>query len=188
MEIATIIAAVAGALVAYFLGLRSSRYERLEEKRAEVLAELSGLLFEVEDRYRKWYSPSLRGSHTMDEIRGKVKERGEAAIESLNAFTRCYHRNIAWLDPDIATRIDDSITEMQQMLFDYGRLGLGNTYFQLSEKGVEAAQTMESRIPEIKEELIREFRAILRPFDWWKRAFPWRIRMNPSQGSPPPQD
>ena len=98
---ATIVAAVVGAvvagLVAYFLGLQRSRYERLEEKRAEVLAEMSGLLFDVEDRFRRWYAPSLRGSHTMNEVRSQSKERGEEALESLNALSRSYRRNVAWL-------------------------------------------------------------------------------------------
>jgi len=157
-------------VVAYFLGLRRSRFERLEEKRAEVLAELSGLLFEVEDRYRTWYAPSLRSpeaGHTRAEIEGKVKERAAATVESLNALTRCYHRNVAWLDPDLAARIDDAITELQEMLFEYGKVGMANTYFQVSEKGIEAAKRMEDRIPEIRAELVCEFRGILRPLTLW---------------------
>jgi hypothetical protein len=169
-----VIGGVAGALVSvvlgYFLGLRRSRFERLEEKRAEVLAELSGLLFDVEDKYQKWYAPSLRApqaGHTMGEIKGKVAERGKATIESLNALTRCYHRNIAWLDPDVAARIEDAITELQEMLFEYGKVGIDNTYFHASEKGVEAAKAMEDRIPKIRKELVAEFREILRPsFSW----------------------
>lgn len=122
--------------LAYFLGLRHRRFERLEEKRAEVLAELSGLLFDVEDRYRTWYEPSLRTPeawHSTDEIRGKVAERAQAVVESVNALTRCYHRNIAWLDPDVASRIDDAKAELHEMLFEYGKLGAANTYYQVSE-------------------------------------------------------
>lgn len=171
-----VIGAVSGALISvvlgYFLGLRLSRFERLEEKRAEVLAELSGLLFDVEDKYQKWYAPSLRSpeaGHTMSEIKGKVEERGKATIESLNALTRCYHRNIAWLDPDVAGRIDSAITELQKMLFEYGKAGLDNTYFHVSAKGVEAAKAMEERIPKIRKELVEEFRDILRPSSPWSR-------------------
>lgn len=165
---------VAGALVAgvvaYFLGLRRSRFERLDERRAEVLAELSGLLFEVEDKYRTWYAPSLRSPeafHTADEIKGKVKERANATIKSLNALTRCYHRNVAWLGPDLAARIDGAITELQEMLLEYGKVGMANTYFHVSEGGVEAAKKMEERIPDIRAELVDEFRKIVRPLTAW---------------------
>jgi uncharacterized protein (DUF58 family) len=130
-----IIGGVVGAALTYYFGLRKSRFERLEERRAEVLAELSGLLFEVENKYRKWYLPSLRPSpgHTMEEIRGKVAERAGATVESLNTLTRCYYHNVAWLDPDVAARVEGCITELQEMLFEYGRVGPANTRFQVSE-------------------------------------------------------
>jgi hypothetical protein len=173
---AALAGSLAGALVAgilsYFLGLRRSRLERLEEKYAEVLAELSGLLFDVEDKYQKWYAPSLRSPqamHTTSEMEGKVAERGKATIESLNALTRCYHRNIAWLDPNVAARIDSAITELQKMLYEYGKVGLDNTYFHVSEKGVEAAKAMEDRIPKIRKELVDAFQEILRPPSLWSR-------------------
>ena len=165
-----LVGALLASVVAYFLGLRRSRFERLEEKRAEVLAELSGLLFVVEDRYRKWYTPSLRSpeaGHTTDEIRGKVKENARATLESLGALNSYYQRNVAWLDPDLADRIDSAVTELEDMVLEYGKVGLGNTYFQVSEGGIAAARRMEERIPQLRKELVDEFRGILRPLTVW---------------------
>ncbi len=39
------------------------------------------------------------------------------------------------------------------MLIDYGGPGVGNTYFQVTERGVEIAKSMDTRIPEIKGKL-----------------------------------
>ncbi len=174
--VAALVGSLAGALVSvvlsYFLGLRSSRLERLQEKYAEVLAELSGLLFDVEDKYQKWYAPSLRSPqamHMTGETEEKLWQRFKATLESLNALTRCYHRNIAWLEPDVAARIDSAITELQKMLYEYGRLGPDNTHFHVSEKGIEAAKAMEDRIPKIRKELVDEFRGIVRPPSLWSR-------------------
>ncbi len=179
LVVATVAGALAGALasvfLSYFLGLRSNRLVRLQEKYAEVLAELSGLLFEVEDKYQKWYAPSLRTPQAMlttSERKGKVAERRAATIDSLNALTRCYHRNIAWLEPDVAARIDSAITELQKMLYEYGRFGPDNTHFTVSEKGVQVAKAMEDRIPKIRKELVDEFRGIVRPPSLWSRL--WR--------------
>ncbi len=169
-----VVGALVGALVAlfggYFLGLRSSRFVRLEEKRAEVLAELSGLLFEVEDRYRKWYEPSLRSPeawHTTDEVKGKVSERAQAVVESTNAFVLCYRRNAAWLDAGLAARVEGCIEELHGMMFEYGKVGPANTFFHVSEGGIEAAKRMEDRIPKIRAELVDEFRGILHPLTPW---------------------
>jgi len=169
-SVSVVVGALMAGVIAYFLGLRRSRFERLEEKRAEVLAELSGLLFDVEDRYKKWYEPSLRrpeAGHRMDEIKGKVAERAKATVDSMNAFTRCYRRNAAWLDPALAARIESSIGELHEMFFEYGKAGADNTFFQVSEGGVEAAKMMDDRIPKIRAELVGEFRGILRPLTAW---------------------
>lgn len=78
---------------------------------------------------------------------------------------------MAWLDSGVAARIDGSITELQKMLFQYGKAGLDNTYFHVSAKGVEAAKAMDERIPKLRQELVEEFREILRPQPWWRRWF-----------------
>lgn len=183
--------ALVAGVVAYFLGMRRSRFERLDEKRAEVLAELSGLLFDVEDKFEKWYSPSLRSpqaGHRPDEIRGKVAERGKAAIESTNAFTRCYHRNAAWLDPDLAFRVEGCIAELHGMLFEYGKLGLDNTFFHVSEGGIQAANSMEERIPKIRAELVDEFRGIVRPLTAWSVLRALVTAPNGRRELPAPED
>lgn len=178
--VVTIVAAVAGALIgsliAYFLGLQRSRYERLEERRAEVLAELSRLMFEVDEKYFSWYLPSLRGGHTLNEVREESKERGLAAVESLQVLIRYFHSTIAWLDTETAASVESFIEEVREMGSAYSQLGVGNTHFQLTDKGKEIAGQMQSRIPEIREEIIGEFRDILYPKPWWKHRFPYRLR------------
>jgi hypothetical protein len=58
-----LIGAVVGALLsaplAFFFGLERSRHERLEEKRALVIADPSRLLFEVQDTFSHWAHLSL---------------------------------------------------------------------------------------------------------------------------------
>lgn len=184
-----VISALVAGVVAYVLGLRQSRFARLEEKRAEVLAELSGLLFDVQDDFRRWYSPSLRSPeawHTMEEVKGKVAERAEAVVESTNAFVRCYRRNAAWLDADLATRIEGCIAELHGMIFEYGKVGASNTYFHVSEGGIEAAKRMEERIPQLRKELVDEFRGILRPLTVWSVLRALVATPNGRRGLPAP--
>ncbi len=74
------------------------------------------------------------------------------------------------------------------MLFEYGKVGMANTYFQVSEKGVEAAKRMEDRIPKMRKELVDEFRGIVRPRTLWSRLLRGS-RTRPSiEGSSTPPD
>lgn len=184
--VGALVGALVASLLAYFLGLRRSRYERLEEKRAEVIAELSRLLFEVQNKYVHWYLPSLRGGHTPAEVRGESAEKGATAIESLVALEHYYHSNVAWLDLGTADRIEGAISELDELTEEYGGPGTGNTYFQVTDKGVEIANRMRDRIPAIRDELIREFRDILYPYKWRARISPRRLRPGPRRDSPPP--
>ena len=102
-----------------------------------------------------------------------MKERARASLESLAAFNSYYQRNAAWLDPDLADHIGGVVDELEEMFLEYGKHGLANTFFHVSEEGIEAAKRMEERIPKIRAELIDEVRGIVRPLTAWSvlRAF-----------------
>lgn len=175
-----IVAAVAGAViatllggpVAYLLGLRRSRYERLEEKRAEVIAELSRLLFEVDEKHFHWYRQTAAES---------LKEKGQISAESLEILIRYFHSNVVWLDSGTAARVEDFVEELRDMGRHY-YAHLVTTDFQVTAEGNETARNSLDRVRAMREEIIREFREILYPHEWWARVFPWRIRLKRGEG------
>lgn len=86
--ITAVVGAVVGGSVAYFFGLHRSRKERLEEKRAEVIAELSRLLFEVQDSYLHWTTLSFPPGVGGDEVVERRVEKAKTGRNSRQAATR----------------------------------------------------------------------------------------------------
>lgn len=71
---------------------RQIRYTRLFERRAEVLAKLSELLFWVQKDFESWTSPI--GHHGEP----SKQEKMEAAAARFNELSNYYYTNTIWLD------------------------------------------------------------------------------------------
>lgn len=161
------IATLLGGPVAYLLGLRRSRYERLEEKQAEVIAELSRLLFEVDEKHFHWYRQTAAES---------LKEKGQIAAESLEILIRYFHSNVVWLDSGTAARVENTVEELRDMGSRY-YADLITIDFQMPAEGNELARNSLDKVRAMREDIIKEFREILYPQEWWTRIFPWRVRL-----------
>lgn len=150
----TIIAAIVGALITavvsgivlYIFGIEQSRYERLEQKRAEAITELSRLLFVVQDNYHHWSYQSLIPPES--EIPDRQAEKGRAAVESNNELIRYFRANEAVLPSDIAKRIEHFINLVQEVSHQYApNMHMGDIGFQWSPEGHRIATRMRMEIP-----------------------------------------
>ena len=66
--IAAVVTFVVGGPVAYYFGLQQSRRQRLEEKRAEVIAGLFRHFYLVQDAFFHWSTLSFAGATTREDI------------------------------------------------------------------------------------------------------------------------
>src|SRR5215204_5795046 len=177
--IGAVVGALLSAPLAFFFGLERSRHERLEERRALVIAELSRLLFEVQDNFAHWANLSFLPKN-YESMADYQEEKGKAAVESNNDLIRCYQSNVAWLDPRTAAKLDQFVRITQEIVRTYTP-DLRDIQQQMSTESRQVAARMRSEIPPLREDLIQEFRDILHPIPWWQKVFPYRIRFNPPQ-------
>jgi hypothetical protein len=112
---AALITAVLGGLILYFLGLQSSRRVRFEDRRDEVIAELSGLMYKVQDTYFHWSHLSLPPGASEEEIVQRHVEKAERAVRTQNELILYFYSNEDWLDPKTAARVEDFIRTVQSI-------------------------------------------------------------------------
>ncbi len=150
-------------LLAYHLGKRASKHERLEERQAEVMARLSELLFEVELGYLTSTSPF---GYAGEDRKAKI----DAAAIKHNELYGYYHSHSIWLDPDTCQRIEAFLGKVFEMFNDYVD-DLNERGYPSSAAGREVSRKVRKEVPALREELAGQFREILRPRSWWSRLF-----------------
>ena len=150
-------------LLAYHLGKRASRHERLEERQAEVLARLSELLYEVERGYLTSTSPF---GHVGEDRKAKI----ETVAKKHDELYGYYHSHSIWLDPVSCESIEAFLGTVWGMFNDYVD-DLDERGYPSSAAGRAVAGKVGRVVPILREGLGIQFRAILRPRPWWRRIF-----------------
>jgi hypothetical protein len=135
------------------------RYERLYERRAEVIAKLSELLFQMERSLLRWtgYLQSSRVDRDEQRI-----EAGEA-LDKLIAY---YRSNSVWLDRRTCDKIESLISTAQDAAYKYAD-ELNERGHPQSAAGREQSERMKLEIPPLRRDLEEEFRSILYPAPWY---------------------
>ena len=164
--ITAVVTLVVGGPVAYFIGLQRSRRERLEEKRAEVIAELFRHFYLVQDAFYHWSNLSFEGATTREVIEERHAEQGKAAIQNLNDLKIYFYANEPWLPPSTAARVEEFI-KLAQSIVNSHPPDLKNIDFHWTDEGRRASDRMRFELPVFMGSLLREFRTFLYPPPWY---------------------
>jgi hypothetical protein len=170
--ITAIVTLVVGGPVAYVIGLAQSRRQRLEERRAEVIAELFRQLYIVQDAFFKWSQLEEAGATSRKVIADRHAERGKAAFKTLSELKLYYYSNEPWLYQSTSARVEDFIKLAESIVNSHPR-DLKNIDFLKTEEGRRASIRMSIAMPQVMSSLIEEFRTILNPSPWYVRALEW---------------
>jgi hypothetical protein len=177
--ITAVVTLVVSGPVAFYFGLQRSRYERLYEQRALVIAKLCELLAAVQRGVVGFTNPFQPGD----------VDRHEQAAEAQRAFFELvnYYRSVeVWLDPDTCLKIEKFMDEVYLPLGEYMDT-LDERGYPLGEQGqrgrVLGRRIMRETQP-LRRELIEEFRAILYPPHWSKAPLRFLGRIQPRNRKP----
>jgi hypothetical protein len=185
--ITAIVTLVVGGPVAYVIGLAQSRRQRLEERRAEVIAELFRHVYVLQDAFFHWSYLNREGANSRQVVADRHAEQGKAAIKSLNDLKLYFYSNEPWLFPSTSARVKEFI-ELAESIVNSFPPDLKDIDFLQTEAGRRAAARMTVKLPgRLMDGLIQEFRTVLYPPPWYDRplrALKWlekRARRNGSQ-------
>jgi hypothetical protein len=157
--VAALITIIVGGPIAYFLGNRRLRYERLYERRAEVIARLCELLAAVQRGVVDVTHP----------LQPSDVDRREQAKEAQRAFfelVHYYHSNEVWLEPDTCKKVETFMDNVHLTLGDYLDDLDERGYPQTPEGREQGLRILRDTQP-LRRELIDEFRVILYPPPWY---------------------
>jgi hypothetical protein len=155
---AVIIAVVGGPLV-YLLGNRRLRYERLYERRAEVIAKLTEHLYLMQRGLVSWTYFFQPEDVDRDEQR-------KAANDAFFELVIYYNSNAVWLDPQTCENIDSVIETAWTTASDYMD-NLNERGHPRNKEGLDASVRLYRELPVLRRNLEMEFRAILYPPPWY---------------------
>jgi hypothetical protein len=179
--VVALITVVVGGLGGYLLGYRRVRYERLYERRAEVIARLSELLFHMQRGFSTWASPFQSAEVDREEQR-------KAASDAFQDLVTYYHSNSVWLDLQTCEKIESVMETAWAAAWEYVD-ELNERGYTHSQAGRDASKKLYRDLPVLRRELEHEFRAILYPPPWYDaplRLLEWlqnEIRNRRSTGS-----
>jgi hypothetical protein len=143
-----------GGPLAYVIALERSRHERLEEKRAEVIAELYRHFYLVQDAFWHWSHLSFAGAKNREVVEERHAEQGKAAIESLNGLKIHFFANEPWLPPSTAARVKEFINLAQSIVNSHPP-DLKNIDFHWTDEGRRASERMRIELPVFMGSLLR---------------------------------
>lgn len=144
------------------LSERQTRFSLMHQKRAEIIAELYGMIPRAEESLRRM-TALMRMESPDKEVENKKKEgeRAEAA-KAYNALRDYFDRNRLYLGEQAAKRCDELLSHMKSAFFDFEYAkGFYTQGRQDDKKWVEAAQRMTKDVPPVREALEKDFRRIL---------------------------
>ena len=143
----------------YILGTRRTRFEGLYERRAEVIAKLSELLFLMQRGFATWAQPFQYVGVDRDE------QRREAS-EAFHELVTYYNSNSVWLDPQTCEKIESVIETAWTAAWDYAD-ELDERGYPKNKAGRDASKKLYRDLPALRRDLEDEFRAILYPAPWY---------------------
>ena len=158
--LAALITALVGGPVVYGLGKRRLRFERLYERRAEVIARLSELLYEMQRSVVDFASP----------VQNSGVDRNQQMSEANRAFDELVHycrANSIWLDRETCEKLEKFMETSFKMV---GELedSLNERLYPQGKEGRDISLRVVREIPPLRRELENEFRAILYPPAWYE--------------------
>jgi hypothetical protein len=157
--VAALITAVVGGPIFYALGTRQRRLEGLYERRAQVIARLSELLFVMQRGLGTWANPVQSVGVDRDAQR-------TSASDALQELVHYYHSNAVWLDPQTCEKIESVMDAAWTAAWDYAD-ELNERGYTHNETGRNASRKLYSELPVLRRDLEDQFRAILYPPPWY---------------------
>lgn len=157
--VAALITTVVGGPIFYALGTRQRRLEGLHERRAEVIARMSELLFLMQRGFASWANPFQYAGVDRDEQR-------KTASEAFHELVTYYHSNSVWLDSQTCEKIESVMETAWMAAWDY----VDNTNergYAHGQEGREASRKLYRELPVLRKELEDQFRTILYPPPWY---------------------
>src|SRR5215217_6625457 len=167
--ITAIVTLVVGGPVAYVIGLAQSRRQRLEERRAEVIAELFRHVYVLQDAFFHWSYLNREGANSRQVVADRHAEQGKAAIKSLNDLKLYFYSNEPWLFPSTSARVKEFIERAESIVDSHPR-NLKDIDFLETDEGHRASIRMSIAMPQFMNSLIEEFRTVLYTPPWYVRA------------------
>jgi hypothetical protein len=110
---------IVGGPVAYVIGLAHSRSQRIEERRAEVIAELFRHLYIVHDPFFQWSSLNVAGATSREVIADRHGKHGVAAINTLNDLKLYFYSNEPWLFPSTSAGVKKFLNLAESIVNSY---------------------------------------------------------------------
>lgn len=160
--VAALITAIVGGPTFYILGTRQRRFEELYQRRAQVIARLSELLFVMQRGLSTWASPFQSADVDRDQQR-------KAASDAFQELVLYFHSNSVWLDPRICAKIDSVMETAWMTAWDYAD-ELDDRGYPQNQAGREASRKLYRELPVLRRDLEDEFRTILYPPPWYDTA------------------
>jgi hypothetical protein len=179
--LAAVLGAAVGTFGGYILGNRRLKYEKLYERRAEVIADLSEKLYALHIGISSFVSFASFGDLD-DEERG---EQHIAAYEAYIEFSRYFSQNEVWLAPDACDRVEQFLSEVKQPLDDYTE-GLDERGVPLESETMFLGLEIARQTVLLRGELVTAFREILFPPPWYDaplRLLEWLQARDRKEGS-----
>ena len=166
--IGAVVALVVGGPVAYYVGLLQSRRQRLEDKRTEVIAQLFGYVYVLQDAYLHWAYLNREGASSRQVVADRHAKQGQAAIKSFNDLKLYYYSNEPWLAPSSSAKVKEFI-ELAESIVKSFPPNLKDIDFLQTEEGRKAIARMTVKLPGLVDGLTSEFRTFLHPpRPWWQ--------------------
>jgi hypothetical protein len=158
--VAAIVAALLTGFSGYLWGNRRLKYERLYERRAEVLSRLGALLYEVQRGFVTFTSPFQSGE-------ADRKQQMEEANRAFFELVHYFYSHEMWLEEDTCLKIEK--------FTQFAYLNMGKYVDDLDERGHpgsaegrEISTRMLGELQPLRRELINEFRAIVYPAPFYE--------------------
>ena len=157
-------ALIAGAvgIIGYLFGYRRIQYERFYARRDEVIAELTGLMYQVQDTYFHWSYVATPPTMSGEEAAQKHVEKGETAVGKLNDLIWYFYSNEAWLSPETAAVVEEFIEKVQEITQAHPP-NLRDMRFTLTPEGQSRSQRIREEIPALRVSAVQHFKKVLHP-------------------------
>lgn len=169
--VGALIIATLGTLTLYLSGNRRLRFERLYERRAEVIAELSKSLYQTQ---RGFISLTNIAPPTLEQRKQQVQD----AEEAFNHLVMYYHSNKVWLDRETGKEVESLLEVMSAKMQVY----VNNVDGDWVPKNKEAHQVgtwMREEIPGFRRDLEDRFRMIVYPPPWYDNVLSLLAQLQP---------